>query len=126
VSESLLTRAQVGARIRQERQRLGLSQSDFAQLAMVSRRTQASYEAGEGSPVADYLLAVAGAGVDILYVVTGSGDAASHPVVQPERRTWRGGPPNADEGELLAGFRRLKPADQAALRQIIGALAARG
>ncbi|MEQ4541158.1 MAG: S24 family peptidase [Billgrantia sp.] len=54
-----------------ERIKLSLSQEELAQLGGVSRRAQASYESGERSPRAEYLEAVALAGVDVGYVLTG-------------------------------------------------------
>ena len=123
MSDNLLTRAKVGARLRAERQRLGLSQSDFAQLATVSRRTQASYEAGDGAPGADYLSALALAGVDVLYVVTGhepgSGNGRLAGSELPNRLL------NAEEDQLLSSFRRMQPSDRNALQHIAGALARR-
>ena len=45
----------IGARIREERLRLGLSQAAFAKLLGVHRRTQINYEHGERKPDTDYL-----------------------------------------------------------------------
>lgn len=61
----------IGARLREEREALGANQTDFAQIGGVQRRAQVNYEAGERSPDAAYLAAVAQAGVDVLYVLTG-------------------------------------------------------
>lgn len=61
----------VGDRIKEERERLGLSQTDFADLGGVQKRAQINYEKGERSPDAAYLSAVAGHGVDVTYVLTG-------------------------------------------------------
>lgn len=61
----------IGERLRAERERLKLSQDDFAELAGLTRNTQIKYEKGERSPDADYLAALATRGVDVLYVVCG-------------------------------------------------------
>lgn len=61
----------IGERLREERERLGYSQIDFAGLAGVGRGSQANYEKGERSPDANYLAAVAEVGADIAYIVTG-------------------------------------------------------
>jgi len=61
----------IGARLREEREALGVNQTDFAQIGGVQRRAQVNYEAGDRSPDAAYLAAVAEAGVDVLYVLTG-------------------------------------------------------
>lgn len=65
----------IGARIREERKRLGLSQVAFAQAVGVHRRTQVNYESGERNPDTDYLAALAVAHVDVGYVLTGLPDS---------------------------------------------------
>ncbi|RAX00756.1 transcriptional regulator [Photorhabdus sp. S8-52] len=62
----------IGCRLREERDRMGLNQTDFAELAGYSRNAQAHYERDERAPDANYLSALAAAGVDIMYVLTGS------------------------------------------------------
>lgn len=61
----------MSARLREERERLGLSQSDFGAQAGVGRKAQSNYESGERAPDAKYLAAMAERGVDVLYVLTG-------------------------------------------------------
>lgn len=61
----------IGERLRKERDRLGMSQTDFATLGGASKRAQIRYEAGERSPDADYLAGIAKAGANILFIVTG-------------------------------------------------------
>ncbi|WP_322037223.1 helix-turn-helix domain-containing protein [Burkholderia cepacia] len=61
----------VGARLREERTRLQLSQAAFADVAGVTKTTQGNYETNKRSPDAVYLAAIAEHGVDIQYVVTG-------------------------------------------------------
>lgn len=63
-----------GARLQEERERLALNQTDFAEIGGVKKRAQVNYESGERSPDADYLARLAGAGVDVLYVLTGRRD----------------------------------------------------
>lgn len=58
-------------RLREERERLGLSQAQMAELAGQSRKSQIRYESGERSPDGDYFSAVSKHGVDIVYVLTG-------------------------------------------------------
>ncbi|WP_335927393.1 helix-turn-helix domain-containing protein [Pseudomonas sp. R32] len=102
--------AESGERLRQERTRLGLRQDDFAQLGGVNRNTQGSYEKGERNPDAAYLAAVAGAGVDVRYVITGV-------------RTIDGGASlNEPEQRLLAQYRSLAIADQEVVHRIVGAM----
>lgn len=82
----------IGARLRQERERLGFNQVDFAKLGGASKRSLIDWEQGNLVPNAEFLAAVAAAGADINYVITGSyvTSSLSH-----------------EESELLAGFRSL-------------------
>lgn len=61
----------VGERLREERDRLDLSQTAFAELGGVQKRAQINYEKDERHPDAGYLAAIAAANVDVLYVLTG-------------------------------------------------------
>ncbi|MBV4551739.1 helix-turn-helix domain-containing protein [Pseudomonas sp. SWRI102] len=66
-------------RLRAERTRLGLNQTDFAALAGVTKKTQMLYEAGERVPDASYLAAIADAGADITLIITGQKHTATLP-----------------------------------------------
>lgn len=70
-----------GNRLKSERTRLAMSQTTLASIGGVGKTTQINYEKGLRSPDATYLAAVAKAGVDILYVVTGR--STVQPVVSP-------------------------------------------
>ncbi len=61
----------LGARIQEERQRLGLNQTDFAALAGASRRAMANWEADGAAPLVTALIAWGDAGADTLYILTG-------------------------------------------------------
>lgn len=61
---------EIGVRLRQERKRLGWSQREIGLLGGVAANAQGKYESGERMPKADYLAALASAGVDVLYVLT--------------------------------------------------------
>ncbi|MGB3316043.1 MAG: helix-turn-helix domain-containing protein [Albidovulum sp.] len=58
-------------RLREERERLGLSQEAFAALGGQKRLSQTRYERGERVPDSNYLAALSRAGVDVHYVLTG-------------------------------------------------------
>lgn len=60
-----------GERLRSERERLGLTQDEFSEKGGVKKRAQINYEKGERSPDSEYLAAITGIGVDIVYVITG-------------------------------------------------------
>lgn len=99
--------AGVGARLRDERERLGLNQGEFGALGGVTRQSQAEYEAGKRGWNLGYMLATAEAGVDPLFVLTG--ERAADTIDQ-------------HEGELLAGFARLASAHRDAVSTIVGGL----
>ncbi|WP_231892058.1 helix-turn-helix transcriptional regulator [Burkholderia sp. MSMB1589WGS] len=58
-------------RLREERERLGLSQAKFAAACGIGKTAQYTYEAGERTPDAAYLEAAGRLGVDVWYVVLG-------------------------------------------------------
>lgn len=102
----------VGERLREERDRLGLNQTDFGIAAGVSRGTQKAYELESSSPDVRYLAALQGMDVDVRFILTGnrhSIDAASL---------------NGEESLLLEQFRSLPEHDRASIKRLTGALAA--
>ena len=80
----------IGGRLREERNRLGLSQTDFAALAGTTKKSQIEYEKDSTYPNAAYLSFVAKSGADVQYIVTG---IRSDTMLTP------------DERQLLALFR---------------------
>ena len=69
----------VGSRLREERERLGLSQTALASVGGASKSSQIRYEAADGNgPDCAYLGKVAEAGVDVAYVLTGKRAVAVH------------------------------------------------
>ncbi|WP_310731446.1 helix-turn-helix domain-containing protein, partial [Burkholderia pseudomultivorans] len=92
----------IGARLREERLRIGLSQAEFAALGGLSNKAQLSYESGARSPDANYLAALAKIGVDVLYVITG------------ERATQSKLPP--DVADLVDSFLQLNDIGRAAVQ----------
>ena len=69
----------IGTRLREERERLGMTQEGFGQAGGVLKRALIRYEKGERMPDATFLAAIAAAGADVLYILTGqrSGVAAA-------------------------------------------------
>jgi transcriptional regulator with XRE-family HTH domain len=67
-----------GARIREERLSLRLTQEAFARQLGVHRKTQGNYESGAREPDAAYLAAASKAGVDIGYVLRGERASGTH------------------------------------------------
>ena len=72
----------IGARIREERNRMALSQEAFGAIPGVTKQAQIKYEKDERHPDTLSLAAIAAAGADVLYILTGqrSGVAAAAPV----------------------------------------------
>jgi len=82
-------------RLREERKRLGLNQTEMGVLGGVSKDSQLNYENGSRSPDAEYLMAVAAAGVDIAFVLTGNRSLPSS--LTPEERALLDNYKHADE-----------------------------
>ncbi|MCE6957146.1 peptidase S24, partial [Acinetobacter baumannii] len=62
----------IGARLKEERERLGYTQPVFAELAGTTKKSQIDYEKDLTQPKAGYLAAIAEVGADIGYIVTGN------------------------------------------------------
>lgn len=58
-------------RLKRERERLALTQPRFAELAGVGKTTVINWEKGASAPDALQLAAIAAAGADVLYILTG-------------------------------------------------------
>lgn len=99
----------IGERLKEERERLGLNQTDFAALAGASKNTQYNYEKGGRSPDSIYLAAAAAQGVDILYVVTG------------QRAPTPEGAISASEMEMVLQIRSLGEEDRGAVGRLLAA-----
>lgn len=100
----------VGVRLREERERLGLSQRAFGELGGVKANAQAQYENGQRHPNSAYLAAVAAAGVDVLYVLTGQRTPGSETAL------------NEREKAVLDNYRALPEEDKASVQRLTDAL----
>lgn len=101
----------IGERLKEERLRLGLSQTELGAAGGKGKTTQINYEKGAGSPDAEYLAAAAEKGVDVLYVVTG-------------RRTPEAANSfNGDEIDLVEHYRQLPEGDRQHTHKMVNALA---
>ncbi|MFY4004711.1 helix-turn-helix domain-containing protein [Achromobacter denitrificans] len=98
-------------RLREERERLGLNQTEFGLLGGVQKRSQINYESGERVPDATYLAAMAQGGVDVMYVLTGVRSFMPPQPITPEHRA------------LIADYDSCTSNDQAALRRTAAAMA---
>lgn len=61
----------IGERLRLERERLGLNQTELGERCGVQKRSQINYEKDERSPDALYLVRLGAAGADVGYVLFG-------------------------------------------------------
>ena len=109
----------IGKRLREERERLGLSQPAFAAVAGTTKQTLFSWETGKTAPDGFQLEALATAGADVLYILTGqrTGGASAPP------------PPRAvSEGDriLLDNFHAAPAQVQAGVKTALGAFASAG
>ncbi|MBD9478533.1 helix-turn-helix transcriptional regulator [Pseudoxanthomonas sp. PXM02] len=86
---------ELGKRLKEERQRLGLTQQAMAEACDSSKRAQLNYESGDQVPGGMYLAAAADLGVDVVFVLTGRSSAQASA--------------SAEDAALLAHFHRMKP-----------------
>ena len=100
----------IGVRLKEERSRLYLSQTDMAAAGGVGKTTQINYEKGSGATYAFYLETVEYLGVDVLYVVTGA-------------RKLLPADSSSAEADMLEHFRLLPDGEQGYTKTMIAALA---
>ena len=98
-------RAEIGARLKSERERLGYTAKQIAQLMGVTLDVYATYETGQGDPGVYRLPRLSACGVDVLYILTA------------ERHR-----PMEEENELLSRFRELSQRGRASVFTTIDAL----
>lgn len=103
----------IGSRLKEERERLGMSQGVFGEIGGVKTNAQVKYEKDERSPDALYLEALSRAGVDVSYVITGQRSTAI-----PENAL---GP---FEAEIVSYIRGMSEISKDACRRMAFALAA--
>lgn len=92
----------IGVRLKNERERLGLNQTEFAKLAGHSRSAQAGYERDEKIPGGAYLQMLADNGCDVLYILTGKKSPSIDDV-------------NTDEIEIIKLYRKAPLSVKAAI-----------
>lgn len=102
-----------GERLRAERKRLGYAQDAFGGLAGVTKQAVINYEKGERSPDGRFFAAIAAAGADVLYILTGQRSKA----VTPQALLPEG------DRILLDNFHAAPAAVQAGVKTTLGAFA---
>jgi transcriptional regulator with XRE-family HTH domain len=91
-------------RLRSERKRIGLNQASFAAIGGVTRDTQLNYENGSRNPDSLYLCALAAAGVNVQFIISG----VNTPTHLDE-----------DEVKLVEGYRSLDSRGKAGVLALI-------
>lgn len=84
----------IGERLREERERIGLTQPALGAVGGVQKQAQLKYESGARCPSADYLIQIAKIGIDVNYVLFGT--RANNALTDEEQ-------------QLLAAFRAAPP-----------------
>jgi transcriptional regulator with XRE-family HTH domain len=97
-----------GARLAEERKRLGLKQAEFASLVGTDVPKQSLYENDRRELRADYLSRLAAAKVDVVYVLT----------AKRSEGAWL----SEDASELLSDYLALPPDLQEGLRRFVAEL----
>lgn len=100
----------IGSRLREERERLKLTQRAFGDIGGVEPNAQGKYESGERAPKADYLAAVAAQGVDVLYVLTGRREPLGADRQDPS------------ESQLLTAYRQMPKQARSGLVMLAGSV----
>lgn len=103
--------ATIGSRLREERERLALTQRAFGEVGGVEPNAQGKYESGERHPKADYLAAVSAVGVDVLYVLTARRTPLQAEGLADAQQQW------------VAALGQLPASEQALVLQLAQALA---
>lgn len=106
----------IGERLKEERERLGLTLPEFAERAGAKKNTVIDWQKDVSSPPAAKLAALAEIGVDVLYVITGQrAGGASMPPAVPQL--------NRREAALLDNYRNSPEDAKAALEKTSAAFA---
>lgn len=100
----------IGERLKEERERLGFNQEQMGAIGGVNRNSQSKYEKGDRHPDSTYLAAVASAGVDVLYVLTGTRSQTESSL-------------DPSEAALLDNYRKTSPERRASLDEVSRAFA---
>lgn len=114
---------EIGARLKEERERLGMSQVQFAGLGEVSKRAQITYENGESTPNAAYLAVIAKIGADVQYIITGVCSSAALTTDEDELvRLFRAAPIEV-KATIVAGLKggtSARPASKFSVQGDVG------
>lgn len=102
-----------GNRLKEQRKKLGLKQSEAAEKCGVSREIWGKWERGENKPTSEKLFSFEKIGIDVNYVMYGEQRSDFR---QPEITL------SAEEQELLTQFRQLNQDGKTAIFSMLSAL----
>lgn len=101
---------EIGQRLKEERERIGLSQAHFAGIGDLTKQAQINYEQGKRSPDSAYLAALARhTNIDILFVITGNRSISNESM-------------NKQEVELVEAYRSFGTKGKTAIDAMVTAL----
>lgn len=103
----------IGSRLRDERTRLGHSQTALGEIVGASKRTVIDWEKGATSPTSAQLAELAGAGLDPLYVLVGQRSIARPGLAQEQIAMFN---------EVIDTFWALSDANRAVALELLGGL----
>lgn len=104
----------IGARLREERERVGLSQPEMGEVGGVTKLTQLNYEKGERMPDAAYLSVLhESLGIDVSYILTGQRTPTPEGIVTESQ----------EEKALLENYRAMDKAAQLNMQAVSAAFA---
>lgn len=112
------TNTNIGMRLRSEREKINLSQTEIGGQLGVTRQTQAKYENGSRSPDAEYLQAASDIGIDVAFVLSGKKDHAAG--IGGNRPTYEARPEENLDEQLLTLLQRLDTEQKKALLVLLG------
>lgn len=104
-----------GARLKQERERLGLTLSEFGLLGEVNRVTQMRYEIGANSPTVEYLDRIGRHDVDTMFLVIGTPSSTLIPLSDPVAFSQA-----IDLVDAIAKLHKFVPPPEFRIRGILG------
>ena len=97
----------IGLRIKEERERLSLTQQGIADAIGVAKRTFIDWEKDRTSPTAVQLSALSQLGIDVLYIITG---VRSRPVLTSQM--------SSDKQKLMDAFDEMTPEQQRSFLEV--------
>lgn len=104
-------RSFLGARLKEERERVGLTQDSLGGIAGVSRRAVVEWEKGGTTPSGEALALISMKGIDVLYVLTG------------QRTPQAAASLSLEESALLDNYQHADEEGRAAARRVLSSLA---